>query len=130
MAITVTHRHVHVPWTPIIAALVTAAIAVVVIVALNYEPVSTTTQTEIGAPSTFRAAAVPKPETPALRRLISEGAYPAAPSAPPFTSPRHFIEGTVLGGTDWVSPPMPDYPHSPYGSASDPYPFNHFPGKP
>ncbi len=118
MAVTATHRHVHIPWIPIIAALIAVAVAVTLIALLNNEPVTTTSESAttsvqvLGVPG---VAVVPKPEPLAFRN------YDAIPTTPPLARAldytRNQIPRAVL--------------HEPYTApVVDPFPFNHFMGEP
>jgi len=84
MTTTIAHRqHVHVPLTPIIAVLATAVVA----------------------------AAVPRPESPALRRQVAEGTVQVGTASEPFAYPLNHVEATTLdpASSHEPAPPAPTY---------------------
>ena len=127
MSTTIAHRHhVHVPLAPILAVIVTALIAATVIWVIN-QPPSPTTQTKAVSAPVARPAAVPLPETLAVRHQALEAVVPAG-AAEVFAYPRNHVQGVTLdAGQVSTEPSVP-----PVGGRTTPdqYPHNHFPGEP
>src|SRR5450759_605759 len=86
MNTTIAHRqHIHVPLTPNIAVLATVVVAAAVLVLINRPATtSTSTETQASVATAAQAAAVPRPETPALRRLLAETQVAVVPAAEAF----------------------------------------------
>ena len=131
MSVAITHRpHIHLPWMPIIALGVAAVIATTVLVLINQPSTTSTSETQTGSVAAVGAAAVPMPESPALRRTVMEAA-PAEASAPEALAYlRSRVPGVTLGvTTEYVAqPPAPDY--MPGEVLTDAHPMNHFAGVP
>ena len=131
MSLTVAHKpHIHVPWLTIAVFVAAAVVAVAVLVLVN-QPSEVTTETSAVVLTAPGAAVVPLPESPALRRAITEARPAPAPAPAPeeVVTPRHnLVIGTTLGrGDAGALPPAPDYAP---GSVDDPHPLNHFAGTP
>jgi len=133
MSLTVAHRpHIHVPWLTIAIFVAAALVAVAVLVLVN-QPAEVTTGTSSVVLTAPGAAFVPQPESPALKRAISEARPVIAPAPAPgeIVTPRHnLVIGTSLGRGDAkvrVFTSAPDYAP---GSVDDPHPLNHFAGTP
>ena len=130
MNTTIAHRpHMHVPWTAVVvAALAIAAVAAVALI-LAYQPSTTTTTTQV-VPATAGAAAVPMPETLALRRAILEAATVEVPAVEPLAYTRNHVKGaTLVAESGYVT--QPDAPlYLPGEVPADAHPLNHFAGQP
>jgi len=127
MSTTIAHRHhVHVPLAPILAVIVTALIAAAVIMVIN-QPTSTTTQTKAVSAPLARSAAVPLPETLAVRHQALEAVVPAG-AAEVFAYPRNHVQGVTLdAGQVSTEPSVPPVSGR---TTRDRYLHSHFPGKP
>ena len=133
MSQTIAHRHathVHVPLTPIIAVLATIVVAAAVLVLIN-QPTTTSTssETQAGIVTAAQAVAVPKPESPALRRQLAETQAAVARATVAFQYPRNHVPSTTLdpASSYTLAPPAPTYLP---GDVADPHPLNHFAGQP
>jgi len=103
MNIAVTQRsHMQVPWVPMIATLAAVVVAIIVLVVIN-QPATTTSVTAVSAAPAFTAAEVAKPETPAVRRVLSER-LAVGTAAAPFAYFRNHVQGTTLGSTEAFPP--------------------------
>ena len=128
-AATQKQQHIHVPWTAVIT-LGVAVIAVVAVLSLVNEPVtSTVTSTVEVAPAVAvaGAAAVPAPESPALRRQLAEEVATQVPQEAQFAYPRNHVAGTTLAplvAGSWSGGPAIQ------AAPNDPHPLNHFPAEP
>ena len=123
MSTTIAHRHhVHVPLAPILAVVVTALIAAAAIWVIN-QPTSTTSGTKAVSAPVARPAAVPLPETLAVRRQVTE-----AGAAEVFAYPRNHVQGVTLDAGQ--VPTEPSVPPVGGRTTRDLYPHNHFPGEP
>jgi hypothetical protein len=120
------HRHLHIPWLTIIAVAVAVAAAATVLVLVNQPATTSVESAQVVPVPAAEAAAVPLPESPALRhRLAAELA--AVAQSEPFAYPRNHVIGVTLSpATNGVVGA-----HLATGVApNDPHPFNHFPGEP
>lgn len=127
MSTTIAHRHhVHVPLAPILAVIVTALIAAAVIWVIN-QPTSTTTQTKAVSAPVALPAAVPPPETLAVRRQALETVVPAGADQA-FAYPRNHVQGVTLDAGQLFKGPNP--PFVDRNIPQDRHPRNHFPGNP
>lgn len=131
MSYTATHtgHHLHVPWMTIVAVAVTVAVAAAVLILVNQPGTQTaTTATEVApAVAVEGAAAVPIPESPALRRQLAEEVATPVTAAEPFAYPRNHVAGTTLAplsATGVTGRTMGQ------AALNDPHPFNHFPSQP
>ncbi len=122
MSYATTHGlHVHVPWTPILAALITAVIAGVVIYAINQNTSSTTHTPSVIVPAA--GVIVPKPETVIERRaLLAAPAVPRVSAVMKAYAPAH-VPAFALDRTEtyapasvtaFTTPLTPGHPTSPY----------------
>lgn len=132
MSQSIAHRQrtrVHVPPAPILAVLVTAIVAAAVLLLVNQPTITNTpTETQAGVAAASQAAAVPRPESPALRRQIAAGTVAVGTASAPFAYPLNHIQGTTLSPASSyeLAPPAPKYLP---GGVADPHPLNHFAGQ-
>lgn len=124
-----THHHIHVPWTTIAIVAVAIAVATAVLILVNQPGTQTATEPVEVAPVAVSvgAAAVPAPESPALRRQLAEEVATPMLELGAFAYPRNHVIGTTLSplGAGVVTGRV-----SSQAAPNDPHPFNHFPGEP
>jgi hypothetical protein len=104
--------HVHIPLAPIIALVVAVIVAAAVLILIN-QPTSTTTKAETSAAVATVAlpAAVPHPETLAMRRHMIEQAQARAqapaPSSAEWRILHNHLQGTSVGALSTGAAVMP-----------------------
>jgi hypothetical protein len=134
MSYAATHKqhHVHIPWMPIIAVAVAVAAAAAVLILVNQPSTQTTTAQSEVAPLAVSAdaAAVPAPESPALRRQIATELNTRVAQSEQFSYPRNHVVGATAGTFAGVSPVVAGGHLASQVAPNDPHPFNHFPGQP
>lgn len=130
-AATQKHHHVHIPWMPIIAVAVAVAVAAAVLILVNQPTSQTSTGQTAVAPLTVNAdaAAVPVPESPALRRQIATDLSARVAQSEQFSYPRNHVVGATAGTFAGVAPAVTS-DFASQVAPNDPHPFNHFPSEP
>ncbi len=128
-AVTQKQQHIHLPWTAIITLGLAVLVAVAVLIFAGQQGTQTVTVPAEVAPVAVAldAAAVPVPESPALRHRLALEVATRVPQSEQFAYPRNHVAGTTLAplGAGIVT-----------GSAAlqaapnDPHPYNHFQSEP
>ena len=124
------HHHIHVPWMTIIAVAVAIAVAATVLILVNQPATETVTGPAEVAPIAVSvdAAAVPAPESPALRRHLAAELDARVAQSEQFTYPRNHVIGATLDAAG--TPVTAGGGLAIEAAPNDPHPFNHFPGEP
>ncbi len=127
-AATQSRHHVHLPWTAIITLGIATLVAIAVLVAVNQPVTQTATTPAAIAPAVLAdAAAVPAPESPALRRQLAQEVATRVPQEQQFAYPRNHVAGVTLAP---LSAPVVAGPMAAQAAPNDPHPLNHFPVAP
>ncbi len=125
------HHHIHVPWMTVVAVAVAVAVAAGVLVLVNQPGTQSTPMPApeaIPAAISADAAAVPVPESPALRRQLATELSTRVAQEEQFAYPRNHVIGATLDGA--AAGAIPAGGLAIEVAPNDPHPFNHFPGEP
>lgn len=130
MSYAATHgqHHIHVPWMTLAAIVLAVAAAAAVIIFVERPDTRTTAgPAEVAPAVAVEAAAVPAPESPALRRLLAEEVATPLVQTERFAYPRNHVIGTTLAlGSMAVVPGRA----AALAAPNDPHPQNHFASEP
>lgn len=131
MSYAATHRqhHIHVPWMTLVAVAVAVAAVAAVLVLVNRPDTRTAAgPAEIAPAVAVGAAAVPAPESPALRRLLAEEVATPLVQTKGSAYPRNHVIGTTLAPLG-ATAAVPGRTAA-LAAPNDPHPLNHFPSEP